>query len=78
MHWQIYPKKAVSAILAINNADVKKVQLNDLIDKTIFEFLTVMKDCDLIEFDKFSDKEMEQFNRESARTIQKIVKQLLA
>jgi hypothetical protein len=71
-------QEAVAAIRTIEDADVKKGQLNDLIDKVVFEYLTVIKDCALVLFDEFSDKEMELFNRESARTIQKIVKRLAA
>ncbi|MBC2716906.1 MAG: hypothetical protein HF978_16505 [Desulfobacteraceae bacterium] len=67
-------KEAVSAIRAIDDTDVKKAQLNDLADKVVFELLTVMKDCNVVKFDDFTDKESKQFNRESATMIQKIVK----
>jgi hypothetical protein len=69
-------QEAVAAIQSVDNAEVKKVQLKDLIDKVVFEYLTVFKDCELVLFDEFSDKEMELFNRESARTILKIVNRL--
>ncbi len=67
-------QEAVSVIQAIDDIDVKNAQLNDVIDKVVFEFLTVIKECDLVKFDEFTDKETEQFNRESAATIQKLVK----
>lgn len=70
--------EAVAVIQAIENADIKKVQLNDLIDKVVFDYLTVIKDCELVLVDEFSDKEMELFNRESARTILKLVNRLEA
>jgi hypothetical protein len=70
--------EAVAVIQTIDNTDAKKVQLKDLIDKVIFEYLTVMKDCALVLFDELTDKEMELFNRESARTILKVVNRLAA
>ncbi len=69
-------KNAVLKISALDDADVKKVQLDDLADKVVLELLTVMKDCDVVKFEDFTDKETEQFNRESAATIQRIVKYL--
>jgi hypothetical protein len=69
-------QEAVAAIQSVDNADVKKVQLKDLIDRVVFEYLTVFKDCELVLFDELSDKEMDLFNRESARTILKMVNRL--
>jgi len=71
-------RESVSAIQASDDSDVKKAQFNELTDKVVFELLTVMKECDIVKFDEFSDKETEQFNRESARTIQKIVKLMVS
>ena len=68
--------EAVAAIRAKEDVDVKKGQLNHLIDTVVLELLTVMKDCDLVQLDAFSEKEMEQYNQEFARTIQKIGKLL--
>jgi len=65
-------QESVAAIQAIDDVDVKKGQLNSLIDAVVFELLKVMKDCDLLQLDAFSEKEMKQFDSESARTIQKI------
>jgi len=67
-------KNRVAKIQAADDAAVKKVQLNDLVDTVVLELLTVMKDCDVVKFDDFTDKETEQFNRESSATIQKIIK----
>ena len=71
-------KESVSAIQARDESDVKKAQFNELTDKVVFELLRVMKECDIVKFDEFSDKETEQFNRESARTIQKIVRLMIS
>jgi hypothetical protein len=70
--------KAVAAIQSVENGDIKKAQLKDLLDKIVFEYLTVCKDCELVLFDELSDKETELFNRESARTILKMVNRLAA
>lgn len=70
--------EAVATIQAIDDADVIKAQLNDLIEKAILEYLTVLKDGDIVLFDELSDKEMGLFNRESARSILKIVNRLAA
>jgi len=67
-------KKTVSEIQALSDTDRKTLQCKDLADKVMFEILTVMKECDLVKFDAFSDKETKQFNRESAGTIEKIIK----
>jgi len=67
-------KNHVVKIHATVDVDVKKVQLNDLAEKVVLELLMVMKDCDVIKFDDFTDRETEQFSRESAATIQKSVK----
>lgn len=65
-------------ILSADNEQIINTQLHDLMDKVVFEFLTVMKDCDLVDFDKLTDKEMEQFNRESARIIRNLVAHIKA
>lgn len=66
-------KNRVAEIQAADDAEVKKNQLNDLVNKAVLEPLTVMKDCDVVKFDDFTDKEAEQFSREFAATIQRIV-----
>jgi len=67
-------KNRVSKIQVAAGEDVKKVQFSDLADKVVLELLSVMRDCDVVKFDNFTDKETEQFHRGSAATIQKIVK----
>jgi hypothetical protein len=69
-------QEAVAAIQAVDDGEVKKARLSNLIDTLVLELLTVMKNCDLLQVDEFSEKEMAQFKQESARTIRKIEKLL--
>ena len=71
-------KESVAAIQSSADSDFKKTQFNELTEKVVLELLTVMKECDIVKFDEFSDKETEQFNRESARTIRKIAKLMIS
>jgi len=64
----------VLKIIAQKDRNAADAQLADLIDKVVFELLTVMKHCELVDFDKMTDRETERFNRESARTIERLVK----
>jgi hypothetical protein len=67
-------KEGVAAIQGNDDPDAKNTQFKELTERVVFELLTVMKECDIVKFDEFSENETKQFNRESARTIQKIVK----
>jgi hypothetical protein len=70
-----HPLKAnVLKIMAQKDPAAVDRALSDLMDKVVFEFLSVMKDCELVDFDKMTDKETERFNRESARTIERLVR----
>ena len=71
-------RKEALSIAATNDDVAADPQLDNLIDKAVFELLTVMKDFELVDFDKFSDKETEQFNRESAGTVRKLKKYITA
>jgi hypothetical protein len=69
-------EERVSAIRAMTDADSRMAQFKELGEKTVFQMLTIMKDCELVDFKSFSDKENKQFNREFDRTVQRIVKKL--
>ena len=69
-------QKELKAILEIAETDNQKTKVNDLLDQVVFEFLSFMKTNQLIEFENFTNKEAQQFNQESARTIQKLVKHI--
>lgn len=66
----------IAAILALNDENNRETRLFDYIDNIVFQYLTVMKDCELVDFDGFTDKEMARFNRESAGTVRKLMKQI--
>jgi len=70
--------EAVSAIRRIPEADVRAAQLHHLAEKSVFEFLTAIRKCGVIEFKQFSDKENERFDREFAGTIRRIVRETAA
>jgi hypothetical protein len=67
-------QEAVAAIQMMDDGESKKARLNNLIDTLVLDLLTVMKNCDLLSVEAFSEKEMAQFHQESARTIQKLEK----
>ena len=69
---------AVAAIRLIPDADVRAAQFHNLAEKSVFESLTAIKECGVIKFDTFSDKENERFDRECAGTIRMIVKKMVA
>jgi len=69
-------EERVSAIRAMTDTDSRMAQFNEFAEKTVFQMLTVMKDCDLVDFKSFTDKENKQFNREFDRTVQKISNKL--
>jgi hypothetical protein len=66
-------KARVRKILAAGDEQTVNARLHDFLDKVVFELLTVMKECELVDFDKLTDSEMEQFNRESARIIRNLM-----
>ena len=71
-------EERVSAIRAMTDADSRMAQFKELGEKTVFQMLTVMKDCELVDFKSFTDKENKQFNREFDRTVQRIMNKLAA
>ena len=72
-----HPLKAdAAAILTQNDPATVEPRLGDLMDKVVFEFLFVMKECELVDFENMTDKETERFNRESKRTIGRLVKHI--
>lgn len=70
--------EAVSSIRRIPEEDVRAAQMHHLVEKSVFEFLTAIRKCGVIEFDKFSDKDTERFDRECAGTIRRIVRETAA
>jgi len=69
--------EAVSAILTIPAADVRIAKFQNLAEKSVYEFLTAIRECDVIRFDTFSDKENERFDRECAGVIRRIVSRMV-
>lgn len=65
-------RQAVSEIQRIDNEEIRQAQLNNLVDTLVLDLLTLMKKCDLMQVEAFSEKEIAHFNQESARTIRKI------
>ncbi len=70
--------KAVSAIRMIPDVEARAAQFNHFAEKNVFEFLAAMKKCDVVPFNTSSDKENEQFDRECAGTIRRIVKGMVS
>jgi len=71
-------RKEALSIAATHDKAVGNLQLDNLMDQAVFELLTAMKDFELVDFEKFSDKETERFNRESAGTVRKLKKYVTA
>ena len=69
-------EERVSAIRALTDADSRMAQFKELAEKTVFQMLTVMKDCELMDFKSFTDKENKQFNQEFDRTVRRMVNKL--
>ncbi|PIP37698.1 MAG: hypothetical protein COX19_16065 [Desulfobacterales bacterium CG23_combo_of_CG06-09_8_20_14_all_51_8] len=67
--------RAIAAIGTGNgeaDAAARSSRLTDLLDQAVFELLTLIKDCDLFAFDTMTNRESDQFNRESARIVRKL------
>jgi len=69
-------EERVSAIRAMTDVDSRAVQFRELAEKTVFQMLTVIKDCELMDFNSFTDKENKQFNQEFDRTVRRMVNKL--
>ncbi|MBS3759749.1 MAG: hypothetical protein KGY61_13920 [Desulfobacterales bacterium] len=69
-------KEKMAAIGGITDGNQRTARLDELAEKMILQLLTVMKDCELVDFKSFTDKENKQFNQEFDRTVRKISGQL--
>lgn len=69
-------KERISTIHEIPDAGQRSARFNELAEKMIFQLLTVIKDCELVDFNSFTDKENKQFNQEFERTVRKMVNKL--
>jgi hypothetical protein len=70
--------EAVSEVRRIPDADVRAAQIQHLAEKSVFGFLSAIRKCGVIEFDQFSDKDTELFDRECAGTIRRLVRETAA
>ena len=69
-------QKELTAILTNTEGEQQTVKLHDFLDQVVFEFLSFMKAGRLIQFEDFTNKETQQFNQESTRTIRTLLKQV--
>ncbi len=69
-------KEKISAIQAIADTNQQTAQCNEMAEKAVFQLLNVIKDCELVNFDSFTDKENKQFKQEFDRTVRRIVNRL--
>lgn len=68
--------QTLSLIRGIQAEDLRTARLEELAEKTVLQFLTVMKDLELVDFNSFSKSESKQFPRESDRTVRRIFKHI--
>ena len=66
----------LAAIRAISDADARKERFNTMAERGVLQFLTIMKDLDLMDVASFSQKEAVRFKHESERTILRISRML--
>ncbi len=68
--------QTLAMIRGITDDDLRSARLEELAEKTVIQFLTVIKELEIVDFDSFSENETRQFTRESARTVRKLYKQI--
>lgn len=69
-------EKQLSTIRALPDAEQRMAQFENLAEKTALQTLTLIKNCELMDFDSFTDKETQQFSREFERTVRKMANKL--
>ncbi|MFO7839839.1 MAG: hypothetical protein R6X08_10140 [Desulfosalsimonadaceae bacterium] len=70
-------EEKLAAIRDNPDAGEQETQYHEMAEENLLRFLAVMKDCSLVAFDSFTDRESRQFQEEFARTLRKMTKILV-